>query len=372
MNIDEKEMHRLEALKEIAELLNEATNLQEMLGKVLHTLLQVMNLQTGWIFFIDESGKHRMLVDQNLPPALTWQEKKPMCEGDCWCVERFVNGRLEKATNIIECKRIEDAIECNWGETEDVTHHATIPLRSGSEKFGLLNVASPHKTHFSEEELALLEAIAFQIGTTIQRIQLVEKERKYVVVAERNRLARDLHDSVKQLLFSIMLTAKGTLNMTKDRDLQEMLSYIGELSQEALQEMTLLIWQLRPEGLEKGLAEAIQNYGKLLGIQVEVRIDGMVLIEDEIEEVLWRISQEALHNCKKHASCEKVCVHLRIEDNKLHFYIEDNGIGFIQDQVRESALGLKSMKERIELMRGIFRIKAEPEKGTKIEIQLPV
>ena len=71
-------------------------------------------------------------------------------------------------------------------------------------------MAAPHKTHFSEEELALLESIAFQIGTTIQRIQLVEKERKYVVVAERNRLARDLHDSVKQLLFSIMLTAKGT------------------------------------------------------------------------------------------------------------------------------------------------------------------
>ncbi len=372
MNFEEKEMHRLEALKEIAELLNEATNLQDMLEKVLHTLLQVMNLQTGWIFFIDESGKHRMLVDENLPPALTWQEKKPMCEGDCWCVERFVNGRLEKATNIIECKRIEDAIECNWGETEDVTHHATIPLRSGSEKFGLLNVAAPHKTHFSEEELALLEAIAFQIGTTIQRIQLVEKERKYVVVAERNRLARDLHDSVKQLLFSIMLTAKGTLNMTQDRGLQEMLSYIGELSQEALQEMTLLIWQLRPEGLEKGLAEAIQNYGKLLGIQVEVRIDGMVSIGDEIEEVLWRISQEALHNCKKHASCEKVNVRLRMENNQLHFHVEDNGKGFIQDQVSESAFGLKSMKERIELMKGNFRIKTELEKGTKIEIQLPV
>lgn len=372
MNFEEKEMHRLEALKEIAELLNEATNLQDMLEKVLHTLLQVMNLQTGWIFFIDESGKHRMLVDENLPPALTWQEKKPMCEGDCWCVERFVNGRLEKATNIIECKRIEDAIECNWGETEDVTHHATIPLRSGSEKFGLLNVAAPHKTHFSEEELALLEAIAFQIGTTIQRIQLVEKESKYVVVAERNRLARDLHDSVKQLLFSIMLTAKGTLNMTQDRGLQEMLSYIGELSQEALQEMTLLIWQLRPEGLEKGLAEAIQNYGKLLGIQVEVSIDGMVSIGDEIEEVLWRISQEALHNCKKHASCEKVNVRLRMENNQLHFHVEDNGKGFIQDQVRESAFGLKSMKERIELMKGNFRIKTELEKGTKIEIQLPV
>ena len=64
MNFEEKEMRRLEALKEIAELLNEATNLQHMLEKVLHTLLQVMNLQTGWIFFIDESGKHSMLVDE--------------------------------------------------------------------------------------------------------------------------------------------------------------------------------------------------------------------------------------------------------------------------------------------------------------------
>ncbi|MDM5154812.1 GAF domain-containing sensor histidine kinase [Bacillus sp. DX1.1] len=372
MNYDEKQMHRLQALKEIAELLNEATDLQQMLEKVLHTLLQVMNLQTGWIFFIDEKGTHRMLVDTNLPPALTWEAKKPMCEGDCWCIDRFVGGRLQKATNIIECKRIEDAIEYEWGETEDITHHATIPLRAGEEKFGLLNVASPHKTHFSEEELALLEAIAYQIGTTIQRIQLVEKERKYVVVAERNRLARDLHDSVKQLLFSIMLTARGTADMTKDKELQDMLAYIGELSQEALQEMTLLIWQLRPEGLEKGLAEAIRNYGKLLGIHVAIRIDGVISIGDETEEMLWRVSQEALHNCKKHASCEMVSVDLKIENRVLKFQIADDGAGFVKEKVRDSALGLKNMKERIELMEGKFQIQTNPGVGTKIEIQLPI
>lgn len=372
MNENEKQMHRLQALKDIAELLNQATDLQKMLEKVLHTLLQVMNLQTGWIFFIDEKGTHQMLVDTNLPPALTWEEKKPMCEGDCWCIDRFVAGRLQKATNIIECKRIEDAIEYKWGETESITHHATIPLQAGEEKFGLLNVASPHKRHFTEEELALLEAIAFQIGTTIQRIRLVEKERKYVVIAERNRLARDLHDSVKQLLFSIMLTARGTIDMTKNKELQEMLMYIGELSQEALQEMTLLIWQLRPEGLEKGLAEAIQNYGDLLGIHVTMRIDGVISISDEMEEMLWRISQEGLHNCKKHASCEKVFVHLKIENNMLKFQIEDDGVGFIKEKVRDSALGLKNMQERIELMKGKFHIQTKPGEGTKIGIQLPI
>ncbi|KEK18343.1 histidine kinase [Bacillus manliponensis] len=372
MNFHSKEIHRLQALKEIAELLNEATDLQTMLENVLHTLLGVMNLQTGWIFFIDEGGSYRMPVDEKLPPALTWGEKKPMCEGDCWCIDRFVSGRLQKATNIIECKRIEDAIECEWGETENITHHATIPLRAGEEKFGLLNVASPHKTNFTEEELALLEAIAYQIGTTIQRIKLVEKERKYVVVAERNRLARDLHDSVKQLLFSIMLTARGTLDMTKDKELQNMLAYIGELSQEALQEMTLLIWQLRPEGLEKGLAEAIKNYGKLLGLEVVIQIEGVLSIGDELEEVLWRISQEALHNCKKHAACENVFVRLKIKNQYLYVQIEDNGVGFIEEKVREAALGLKGMRERIELMKGTFRIYTKPGKGTKIEMVLPV
>ena len=87
---------------------------------------------------------------------------------------------------------------------------------------------------------------------------------------------------------------------------------------------------------------------------MEVRIDGMVSIGDEIEEVLWRISQEAIHNCKN-MLCVKGTCSFKIEDNQLYFCIEDNGIGFIQDQVRESALGLKSMKERIQLMRDHFK-----------------
>ncbi|GGE59442.1 GAF domain-containing sensor histidine kinase [Priestia taiwanensis] len=371
MDEQNKEIQRLQALKEIAELLNEATDLQTMLEKVLHTLLKEMKLQTGWVFFIDKNGEHRMLVDEKLPPALTLEEKKPMCEGSCWCINRFVDGRLHKATNIIECKRIEDAIEYEWGDTEHVTHHATIPLRAGEEQFGLLNVAAPHKTHFIEEELALLEAIAYQIGTTIQRIRLVEKERKYVVVAERNRLARDLHDSVKQLLFSIMLTARGTLDMTQDEELQHMLAYIGELSQEALNEMTLLIWQLRPEGLEKGLAEAIRNYAKLLSIDVCIQIEGVLSLTSELEEVVWRISQEALHNCKKHAKCEQVFIQLKRKDAFLSIQIEDNGIGFVKEKIRDSALGLKNMKERIELMNGTFCIHTELGKGTKLEMVVP-
>lgn len=84
-----------------------------------------------------------------------------MCEGNCWCVECFVNGRLEKVINIIECKWIEDVIECNWGEIEDVIYYVIILFRFGLEKFGLLNVVVFYKIYFFEEELVLLELIVF-------------------------------------------------------------------------------------------------------------------------------------------------------------------------------------------------------------------
>ncbi|MFD3450057.1 GAF domain-containing sensor histidine kinase [Microbacteriaceae bacterium 4G12] len=370
----DKQIEQLQALKEIAEWLNNATDLQDMLENALKKLLAVTNLETGWIFFINQDGGYELVADVALPPALCYAGKRPMCEGPCWCIDRFVDGRLQKATNIIECKRIEDAIEHHWGNTRDITHHATIPLRVGEERFGLLNVASPNKTHFTEEELALLEAIAYQIGATIKRIKLVERERQFVVVAERNRLARDLHDSVKQLLFSIMLTARGVRDMTEDTELQNMLSYIGELSQEALQEMRTLIWQLRPEGLEKGVVEALKGYGEMLGLTVQVNVQGILCLSSTVEETLWRIGQEAMNNCKKHTDCEEISLYLAIDNDKkkIIMNITDDGAGFCMQDEKSSSLGLKSMKERATLAGGTCRIESVKERGTTIIVKLPI
>ncbi|MFX3630015.1 MAG: GAF domain-containing sensor histidine kinase [Ectobacillus sp.] len=374
MTEEQKRMRRLQALKEIAERLNEATHLEIMLKNALQQLLQVMNLETGWVFFIDKEGKHELAANISLPPGLARKEKKPMCEGACWCIDRFVDGRLQKATNIIECKRIEDAIAYNWGDTRGITHHATIPLRAGDEKFGLLNVASPGKTRFTEEELALLEAIAYQIGTTIKRIKLVERERQYIVAAERNRLARDLHDSVKQLLFSIMLTARGVQDMTNDEELQSMLAYIGDLSQQAMQEMRTLIWQLRPEGLERGIIEALKSYGEMLGLTVHPDLSCVLCLNHAIEETFWRIGQEALNNCKKHAGCTDVYIRFSIhkEENTVTIKVLDHGVGFDIMAAKSISSGLKNMRERAELAGGALQIESKEGEGTAIIVTLPL
>lgn len=368
----ENHLTELQILKEIAELLNRGTDIYAVLEEVLKKLLHVTGLQTGWIFLIDQSGRIELAAKENLPPALSEQAYKPMSRGSCWCLNRYNNGRLDKATNIIECKRLEDAIERNSSDTCGLTHHATVPLKAGTEKFGLLNVGSPYKKKFNFEELALLESIALQIGTALKRITLTQKEQEIALTAERNRLARDLHDSVNQLLFSLSLTARGGKEMAKDEDVKETFVYIQDLAQEALGEMRALIWQLRPRGLEKGIISALTSYGEMLGLKVEVKVNGVIHLPGKIEEGIWRIGQEALANCKRHSGQSVIHLLIQAGENQITLSFKDYGCGFRYDRTKElPSLGLKSMQERTEALNGTFLIKSNPGEGTIIKVTIP-
>ena len=159
----------------------------------------------------------------------------------------------------------------------------------------MLNVASPNKEHYSEEDLELLESVAFQIGSAIKRIQLTNKE-KNAKINERNRLARDLHDSVNQMLFSLKLTAHAAKGITTDEQAQRAFKTIEETSQNAVNEMRALIWQLKPVGLEQGLIHALHYYSKMLGLDLKVTINGLIDLSNDIEENVYRIIQEAMNN----------------------------------------------------------------------------
>jgi two-component system, NarL family, sensor kinase len=369
----EDRLSEVKILKEIAELLNEGTDMKSVLPEVLKKLLEVTNLETGWIFLIDGEGKYNLAAKEQLPRALSLNHYAPMCQGGCWCVDRFNNGKLNKATNIIGCKRIEDAIEEGRGDTNGLTHHASVPLRAGDERFGILNIGSPHKTRFTDGELALLESVAFQIGTALKRIALTQREQELALTAERNRLARDLHDSVNQLLFSVNLTARGGMEMAEEAEVKETFSYIQDLAQEALSEMRALIWQLRPRGLENGLVSALKNYGQMLGLQVEAEVKGVIALPGKIEEALWRMGQEAFGNCKKHSGQGLVRLFVKADSSRITMIIKDEGCGFYYDKEKGlPSMGLNSMKARTEMLKGSFSIKTAPGQGTEIQINIPI
>ncbi|MGC6587336.1 GAF domain-containing sensor histidine kinase [Paenibacillus sp. Dod16] len=178
MSNHDPHIQELITLKTIAETLNESNELGPMLDVVIAKLLELTGLTTGWLFLVEDRGTHEFVASRNLPPALSRNDNEPMRCGSCWCLERYDDGRLKNAVNILNCKRLDNAVRYQWGDTEGITHHATVPLRSGSRRFGVLNVAAPGKLHFTKEELALLESVAYQIGSAIERMRLYAAEQR--------------------------------------------------------------------------------------------------------------------------------------------------------------------------------------------------
>ncbi|GEK31559.1 sensor histidine kinase [Kurthia zopfii] len=359
-------------LKEIAELLNEETEVKPMLQLAMKKLLDGTNFETGWIFFIKDRRRHELIAHENLPDTLAQDSCRYLCKGGCWCLSKYHNNELEKASNIIECQRIDLANKNLEQQISNITHHATVPLQSGDEKFGLLNVASPNTVRFSDDDLALLESVAFQLGSAIKRILLTKQEQEMALVQERNRLARDLHDSVNQLLFSVTLTSRAGAEMSDEPLIKETFTEIQSLTQEALTEMRALIWQLRPKGLESGLLEAIKGYADMLGLHLDLKVSGVLQFSSKIEESLFRIAQEALNNIRKHSGTKDAQMILRVTQSDILLVIKDEGRGFSFDPaIALPSMGLQSMRDRTEALGGKIDWVSDIGKGTEILIRMP-
>ncbi|MCE5169713.1 GAF domain-containing sensor histidine kinase [Paenibacillus profundus] len=175
----------LQAFKMIAETINRSTELPALLNNVLRTLVEITGLKAGWIFLIEEKSDYTLAADYQLPPALDADGKYHMKQGSCWCIDRYRKGKILQADNTLNCKRLEDAVKYRWGDTEGITHHATIPLHAGERLYGILNVAAPGKEQFHAKELMLLQSVAYQIGTAIERTLLYQSRLKRAELLNR-------------------------------------------------------------------------------------------------------------------------------------------------------------------------------------------
>jgi two-component system NarL family sensor kinase len=224
-----------------------------------------------------------------------------------------------------------------------------------------------------------LEAIGEHFAVLLESALLEENRRELARLDERNRLARDLHDSVCQMLFSLSMTAKGTESLLgasgQELDAARLaVKDMQSLSQQALKEMRELIMQLRPAGLETGLVAALKAYGEKLGLQVHTRLAGICELPRQIEEALWRIGQEALNNVSKHAGVGAANVSLQLTREEAQLCISDCGRGVSkQREPKEAAsIGLHSMRERTEALGGRFTLTSLSEGGTVVEAVIPI
>lgn len=210
--------------------------------------------------------------------------------------------------------------------------------------------------------------------------QLAEQAALLAAVEERNRLARELHDSVSQELFSLTMlaaAARRTLEGRPDLTVAR-LSEIEESARRALEETRSLIFALRPAALDgRGLAPALRDLTAALserqGLSINLQIEGERRIPLEHEQALFRIVQEALANVSRHSGVRSVEVRLRYDDGGVALEVRDGGRGFNPQARRDPrAMGLQSMAERAEALGGSLNVHSAPGQGTAVSVAMPL
>ena len=203
------------------------------------------------------------------------------------------------------------------------------------------------------------------------------------MLEERSRLARDLHDSVSQQLFSMTLTAQAARAQIEKNPGRAavQLERIQETAAAALAEMRALIFQLRPPGLnEQGLVAALQQHaaalGRREGVSVNLTVNGEERYARGAEQAIYRIAQESLNNVVKHAGACNVSIVLDIQPDQLTLRVADDGRGFDPSTVKYSAdngrnLGLTSMRERAAELGGTLELRSQPGRGTEVVVVVP-
>jgi signal transduction histidine kinase len=254
-----------------------------------------------------------------------------------------------------------------------------VPIVAGSGIVGALYLTDKvGADDFDESDQQLIEMLAVHAALAIEKARLYERSRELSIVEERNRLARELHDSVTQKLFGVTLTAESAATVV-DRDPNEarqQIQRLQQLAREAMEELRSLIFELRPPEVEtEGLATALRKHVDVLqrvhGDAVRLQVDCDADPRGAGDAEVLRIAQEALQNALRHAGARRVAVRLADGDGRIVLEVADDGAGFepSDPELRSRRLGLTSMEERAQRLGGRLDIRSAPGAGTTVRLE---
>jgi signal transduction histidine kinase len=266
-----------------------------------------------------------------------------------------------------------------WMQGSQTRSELIVPISAKGNIIGVLDIQSDRLDQFDQIDLELMRSLANQAGVAIENARLYEQAKQVAVLEERNRLARELHDSVTQTLYGITLYAQaavGQLALGNLEQVAENLREIQDTSQEILAEMRLLIYELRPPVLERvGLVGALQARLSAVegraGLKTTLKSDLAGRLPAAIEEGLYRIAQEALNNVLKHAHALTITVSLSQSDKLVTMEIADDGVGFEPERVKgQGGMGLPAMQERTAALGGRLAISSKPGEGARVVMEV--
>ncbi len=253
-----------------------------------------------------------------------------------------------------------------------------LPIKLNEQTIGVFNVGFTRPGAITEDTARLYTALVQRAALSVENMQLFEQTKELAVIEERNRVARDLHDSAKQKAFAA-LAQLGAVSGILKSDPSNAWSHLSEaenLVYEVIQELTFLIQEMYPMALkEKGLATTLREYvfewENRNGVMINLAIQNAQRMPLETEQAIYRMIQEALANVARHSQADLVNVSLVYNSETVILTVEDNGLGF--DAARKAGgMGLRIINERVKSIGGQACIESEPGKGTKIMITAPL
>lgn len=366
--------HELSILNIIAQALNQSVQIEETLQSVLASVAELFGLTSGWIWlFHDGTLTSYLAASQNLPPIL--QKYPQKMHGSCHCLSTFREGELEDAANInvVECSRLSGVVD----GTDGLLYHASIPLYAHGKKLGVMNVASPDWRELAPDDLQLLYTIGDMLGIAVERARLFDQSSRLGALEERNRLAREIHDTLAQGLTAVSLQLEsadllleGAVGTEKAHSAVQQALHLTRANLEEARRsvLDLRASPLQNQPLPQALAQLV-NEGDY-PFEVTLAFDCPPL-PPNLESGLYRIVQEALTNAARHADATAVSIKLAQKGAQLVLTISDNGAGFDLESVEKDRFGLVSMGERARLMNGRLQIDTDRGQGTRIQVTIP-
>jgi signal transduction histidine kinase len=365
----------LATLNVIAAQASHSLELEEVLGCTLDEVLASGKFDTGQAFRLDQEGQRLV------PIAQRGLQQAPEDGGGCLSLSSSLAGQAAARQEPV----VSLASEAPGAEMDDLAMQEqvavliSVPLIAQGRSVGVLNLGSRSPQPVPYEELSLLAAIGQQIGVAVENARLYEEAQQLAIVQERNRLARDLHDSVTQALYGISLYAEAAarqLGLGEGATVADHLAEIRTTAQESLREMRLLIFELHPPMLRSaGLVSAIQARLEAVearvGIQTRLQVSGDGVLSPQVEEGLYRIAQEALNNALKHARSSSVTLRLCRGPRNVILEIADDGVGFdLARRAGQAGFGLRGMAERASRLGGKLIVESTPGQGTRICVEV--
>jgi PAS domain S-box-containing protein len=371
---------QVEALTYSLDVLATASEPEKFLGKMLSTICRLLTGQSATLWLFDEPSDSlilRLVVDSVCP--VDFDPEHPLIQNPRSWKEDPVIQELFFAASPIVCEDIETDPRVNDQFREYFIPKGTrkflaVPILVGGQVRGMITVRHSERPSYRAEEIGLMQALAHQVMLAIRLTEVGEQSRQAAVLAERNRMARDVHDTLAQGFTGVIVQLEAAEYAISERDRKDADSHLHrarELARKSLSEARRSMRALRPQALEQddfwqALKRIIKNTTVGTSLRTSFETQGKVpVLPQAWQENLLRVGQEALTNALRYAHAQHFRTRLICNAKNVRLELSDDGDGF-QLKDRHDGFGLTGMRERAEEMGGKLKIVSSPGRGTTI------